>query len=110
MNAIMPVISREAYPILTVGARRGWHALLDLEYNYAAGRTSLTRKVHAGPLRVQKTLYPEGPQVCHTLILHPAGGIVGNDTLDLRLDLAPCSKVLITMPGAAKWYRSLGRM
>lgn len=57
---------------------------------------------------MQKPLYPEGPAVCHTLILHPPGGIVGNDTLDIGIKLQEGSQVLVTMPGASKWYRSQG--
>ncbi len=86
----------------------GWLAQLRLEYANGDGRTHLSRNVHKGPLAVQKSLYPEGPAVCHTLILHPPGGIVGNDMLDIAVRLQPGSRVLITMPSAAKWYRSLG--
>jgi len=57
---------------------------------------------------VQKPFYPEGPAVCHTLILHPPGGIVSNDTLDIGVKLQVGSRVLVTMPGAGKWYRSQG--
>ncbi len=89
-------------------ATSGWIARLRLEYAVSAGRTRLGRKSHTGPLAVQKSLYPEGPAVCHTLILHPPGGIVGNDTLDVGIELEAGSQVLITMPGASKWYRSLG--
>ena len=89
-------------------ANTGWFAQLRLEYAVSAERTQLGRKIHSGPLAVQKSLYPEGPAVCHTLILHPPGGIAGNDTLDVGIKLNAGSQVLITMPGAAKWYRSLG--
>ena len=63
--------------VLAAPARTGWLARLDLEYAVAHARTGLTRRSHSGPLVVQKPLYPEGPEVCHTLILHPPGGIVG---------------------------------
>lgn len=66
------------------------------------------RKSHLGPLVVQKPLYPEGPAVCHTLIVHPPGGIVGGDQLEVAIGLRERSHVLITLPGAGKWYRSQG--
>ncbi len=53
-------------------------------------------------------LYPEGPAICHTLILHPPGGIVGSDILEVGVKLNAGSQVLVTMPGASKWYRSQG--
>ena len=88
---------------------RGWRARLQLEYSRDCdARSYLSRKSHYGPLAVQKTLYPEGNAVCHTLVLHPPGGIVGGDAIDIRVRLQDASQALITMPGAAKWYRSMG--
>ena len=46
--------------------------------------------------------------MCHTLILHPPGGIVGGDQLDIGIGLNTGAQALITMPGASKWYRSTG--
>src|SRR5664279_1009148 len=87
-------------------ARAGWLAHLQLEYARTDRGTHLSRKTHTGPLTVQKSLFPEGPGVCHTLILHPPGGIAGNDTLTVDVNLNAGAQVLITMPGATKWYRT----
>jgi urease accessory protein len=87
-------------------ARAGWLAHLQLEYARTDRGTGLRRKTHTGPLTVQKSLFPEGPEVCHTLILHPPGGIAGNDTLAVDVKLNDAAQVLITMPGATKWYRT----
>jgi urease accessory protein len=64
----------------------------------------LVRNQHRGPLLVQKSLYPEGAGVAHTLMLHPPGGLAGGDELAIDLTLASGSEVLATTPGATKWY------
>lgn len=87
---------------------KGWEAFLKLGYVHEANRTYLANRQHRGPLVVQKPLYPEGSEVCHTIVLHPPGGIAGGDTLDIRVALDSASKVLLTTPGAGKWYRSAG--
>lgn len=87
----------------------GWPASLDLGVAARAGRSVLTRCRHSGPLRVQKALYPEGPNPVHLLLIHPPGGIAGGDSLDIRLDLTDGAQALLTTPGAGKWYKANGR-
>ena len=83
-----------------------WRAQLALGFRRDAGRTVLAERRAAGPLMVQKPLYPEGPEVCHVIVVHPPGGIAGGDELSLRAYAEGSS--LLTTPGAAKWYRSSG--
>ncbi|MBD2090496.1 urease accessory protein UreD [Microcoleus sp. FACHB-1515] len=59
------------------------------------------------PLKVQRSFHPEGG-VCHSVILHTAGGIVGGDRLAIDINLQPKSHALITTAAAAKIYRSNG--
>jgi urease accessory protein len=85
----------------------GWHGHLDLHYRRDGERTTALDR-HEGPLRVLQRLYPEGPRICHHVLVHPPGGIVGGDTLQLDARLDAGSHALITTPGATRFYRSAG--
>jgi urease accessory protein len=85
-----------------------WHAQLQLDYTSEAGRT-VARHVHNGPLRILQSLYPEGEDVCHNVLVHPPGGLVGGDTLDIAVHAQTGSHALITTPGASRFYRSDGQ-
>lgn len=85
--------------------RAGWHADLRLDYQLKEKKTCLAKKTQKGPLTVQRPFYPEG-DICHSYILHPPGGVVGGDILDIHLNAAASAHCLITTPGATKFYRS----
>ena len=69
----------------------------------------LARREHSGPLTVQRPFHPEGPAgACHVYLLHPPGGVVGGDVLDVAVHAGPDSRALITTPAANKLYRSAG--
>jgi urease accessory protein len=85
-----------------------WHAELELAYARFGDATRPTLRRHLGPLRVQKHLYAEGPEVCQHIIVHPPGGIAGGDRLDISARVEANAWAQITSPGAAKWYRAGG--
>lgn len=82
-----------------------WHASLQLDYTQEAGR-SVARFLHQGPLRILQSLYPEGHAVCHNVLVHPPSGLVGGDTLDMRVSVGEGAHGLVTTPGATRFYRS----
>ena len=84
-----------------------WHAKLDLDYRLETGRT-VARHMHTGPLRILQSLYPEADPICHNVLVHPPGGLVGGDMLDIKIDVASGAHGLLTTPGATRFYRSDG--
>ncbi len=85
-----------------------WHAELELGYGRFGDSTRPTQRRHKGPLRVQKYLYAEGPEVCQHIIVHPPGGIAGGDRLNISASVGCNAWAQLTSPGAAKWYRAAG--
>jgi len=86
----------------------GWHGNLQLTYARSNAATQLTNSQVQAPLKVQRPFYPEGDGVCHSVMLHTAGGIVGGDRLSFAIDLQPQAQVLITTAAAGKIYRTNG--
>ena len=87
-----------------------WHGSLQLEFDYRSPKTLLSHSQVQAPLKVQRSFYPEGEAVCHTVMLHTAGGIVGGDRLSLGIALSPQAQVLLTTAAATKVYRSGGEI
>lgn len=83
-----------------------WEAHLELGYARQGETTRPILRRHRGPLRVQKHLYAEGPQVCQHIIVHPPGGLAGGDRLQIDAHAGSGAWAQLTSPGAAKWYRA----
>ncbi len=96
-------------PVSSDSSPTDWHGTLRLGFENRRGVTQLIRNQGQAPLKVQRPFYPEGGEVCHSVILHTAGGIVGGDRLTYEFRLAQNSKALITTPAATKIYRTNGR-
>jgi len=87
---------------------KGWHGKLNLVYADRLNNTELIHSHQQAPLKVQRPFYPEGAKICHSVILHTAGGVVGGDRLSYDLHLQPQAEALITTAAASKIYRSNG--
>lgn len=87
---------------------QSWHAHLHLDFDRTERGTRLSGVDHQGPLYVQRPFYPEGNDWAHIYLLHPPGGIVSGDLLDIQLRLASGAQVLATTPGAGRAYGARG--
>ncbi len=88
----------------------GWQGCLELTFSQRHGHSQLTHARAQAPLKVQRPFYPEGAAVCHSVILHTAGGIVGGDRLSQVIRLETDTRALITTAAATKVYGSRGRL
>ena len=88
-----------------------WNASLELNYSLReqlGSSKTVARHMHTGPLRILQSLYPEGDSICHNILVHPPGGLVGGDTLNLNVQVESGAHGLLTTPGATRFYRSEG--
>jgi len=92
-------------PADVIHAIPGWSARLRLGFHQGVRRSELSERERFGPLAVQRPFYPEGKH-CHVYVLHPPGGVVGGDCLEIDVTANPGSGAFVTTPGAAKFYRS----
>ena len=106
-NAVSPDAPPREIPRINAGIRMSSQARLELDY-VREGERTIVRHRHEGPLRALRSLHPEGLAICHTVIVHPPGGIVGGDRLDIVAGLGAGAHALVTTPGATRFYRSAG--
>ena len=95
-------------PDASVGVAGGvrWPARLALSATRDGTGATRVMARHDGPLRLLKTLYPESPAVAHAVLVHPPGGLVGGDRLDIGLEVHAGAHLLVTTPAATRFYRS----
>ncbi|WP_299595162.1 urease accessory protein UreD [uncultured Microbulbifer sp.] len=83
-----------------------WHADLELQFALGTRGCRLARNRHTGPLYVQKPFFPEGRDLAHVYLLHPPGGLVSGDRLDIRVAVEQGAGALVTTTGAGRAYRA----
>ena len=83
-------------------------ARLLMRFGDDQGVTRLFERESYGPLIIQKPLYQEGPEVCQVVVVHPPGGVVGGDQLEISAQVGNSAIAQVTTPGAAKWYKANG--
>jgi urease accessory protein len=86
--------------------KRQWLASLALVFSHSSYGTVLRSTKRNGPLSVQKAFYPEGRECAHIYLLHPPAGIVSGDQLHVSIDLETNAHVMVTTPGANRFYRA----
>ena len=84
-----------------------WHAQLELDHQLKHN-TTVTHHRHEGPLRVLQSLYPEGPAICHNVLVHPPGGLAQGDVVDISVNVGPGAHAWIGTPGATRFYQCGG--
>jgi urease accessory protein len=86
-----------------------WQGAIRLHYDCVEAKTRLAEVWHQAPLKVQRPFYPESNGICHTILIHTAGGMVGGDRLNYRLTLAPQAHAVVTTAAASKVYGAQGK-
>jgi urease accessory protein len=102
------IVNLETSSSITQAPQNSWHGKLELDFVNCAGATQISHSYSQAPWKLQRPFYPEGDLVCHSVLLHTAGGMVGGDRLTADITLAEHSHALITTAAAAKIYRSNG--
>lgn len=105
----LPVYDYKKLRLQALDFPKSWHARFNIDYQIPTGRT-IVRHAHTNPSRILQNLYPEGESVCHNVMVHPPGGLVGGDTLDVAISVATGAHGLVTTPGATRFYRSDGEL
>jgi len=86
---------------------KAWHSTLNSQLDYTPVTAHRCPDVgHQGPLRILKSLYPEGDGVIHKRWC--TRRLVGGDTIDIQITVASGAHGLVGAPGATRFYKSGG--
>jgi urease accessory protein len=92
----------------TEHGRSAWRGELNIDFACHDHKTIIASSFQRSPLKIQQPLYPEKNGVCHTVVHHTAGGMVGGDILTQNFTLGPHCQSFVTTPAAAKIYKTNG--
>lgn len=111
MNTSSPSIVENIQAHDSTEPASSWDAFLDIKLEKAKGeegllRTRMAHCRHKGPLYVQRPFFPEGQKLPHIYLLHPPGGVVSGDCLEIKITVDEQSSGLFTTPGAGRLYRA----
>ena len=98
MNSISQSLAAES-----ISPARQWSAHLALEFASVGDKTELAHCEHRGPLRVQRLFHPPGEAAAHCYLLHPPGGVVLGDELEINARVRS-GRALLTTPSAGRFY------
>lgn len=92
-----------------ISLKTGWKGFLSFTFVNQKDKTVVKDKQHFGPLVLQRPYYQElnRPTV---LVIHPPGGVVGGDQLEINVRFQLKAKGLVSTPAATKFYRSQGQL
>jgi urease accessory protein len=90
---------------VSVTSRVGRDGRLALTFERRGARTIVARCSYTLPLQVLAPMALDDPAAVIS-ILNPTGGLVGGDTLEIEVDMAPGAHACLTTPSAAKVYRA----
>ena len=91
-------------PSATATDYSSWPASICLDVGRVRGRSALLLNERRGPLQVQRP-FKQADGSVHLYILHPPGGVVGGDSIDVKVSAREGSRALVTTPSATKFYR-----
>ena len=106
----LPFQGSKAIALIKPNETASWQGAVTLSYNRSGNKTRLAKVWHQAPLKVQRPLYPEDQGICHTILIHTAGGMVGGDRLLYNLNLAPHAHAVVTTAAASKIYCAQGKI
>jgi len=95
-----------AIPPRTPVVRAGWSGRLDARVARGVLGSKVVEARATMPLALGRAFRPAGDDRCYLTLLHPPGGVVGGDVLDVEVLVEAQARCVMTTTAATKIYRS----